>query len=101
DRARQRRLGDAQPAGRPPEVQLLGHRDEVRQLPGLQPIHTSRVLVPTALIFAGCRGGWSGWGMTMDSKTGDSRIALVTGANKGIGREIVRQLAGLGMTVLL
>jgi NAD(P)-dependent dehydrogenase (short-subunit alcohol dehydrogenase family) len=28
-------------------------------------------------------------------------IALVTGANKGIGREIVAQLAGLGMTVLL
>jgi NAD(P)-dependent dehydrogenase (short-subunit alcohol dehydrogenase family) len=28
-------------------------------------------------------------------------IALVTGGNKGIGREIVAQLAGLGMTVLL
>jgi NAD(P)-dependent dehydrogenase (short-subunit alcohol dehydrogenase family) len=28
-------------------------------------------------------------------------IALVTGANKGIGREIVAQLAALGMTVLL
>jgi NAD(P)-dependent dehydrogenase (short-subunit alcohol dehydrogenase family) len=31
----------------------------------------------------------------------DSRIALVTGANKGIGREIVAQLAARGMTVLL
>jgi hypothetical protein len=59
DRARQRRLGDAQPAGRPSEVQLLGHRDEVRELPGLQPIHTSRVLVPTALIFVGRPGRWS------------------------------------------
>ncbi|AXI80845.1 SDR family oxidoreductase [Peterkaempfera bronchialis] len=28
-------------------------------------------------------------------------IALVTGANRGIGREIAAQLAGLGMTVLL
>jgi NAD(P)-dependent dehydrogenase (short-subunit alcohol dehydrogenase family) len=30
-----------------------------------------------------------------------SRIALVTGANKGIGKEIARQLGGIGMTVLI
>ncbi len=33
--------------------------------------------------------------------TESTTIALVTGANKGIGREIVAQLAALGMTVLL
>lgn len=31
----------------------------------------------------------------------DTKIALVTGANKGIGYQIAAQLAGLGMTVLL
>ncbi|MGH3375335.1 MAG: SDR family oxidoreductase [Actinoallomurus sp.] len=33
--------------------------------------------------------------------TNEEKVALVTGANKGIGLEIVAQLAGLGMTVLL
>jgi NAD(P)-dependent dehydrogenase (short-subunit alcohol dehydrogenase family) len=30
-----------------------------------------------------------------------STISLVTGANRGIGREVCRQLAGLGHTVIL
>lgn len=39
DRPRQRRLGDAEPLGRPAEVQLLGDRDEVPELAGLQRVH--------------------------------------------------------------
>ena len=42
---------------------------------------------------------WAGT-MTQDNHT-DPTIALVTGGNKGIGREIAGQLAALGMTVLL
>jgi NAD(P)-dependent dehydrogenase (short-subunit alcohol dehydrogenase family) len=37
----------------------------------------------------------------MASANGQQKIALVTGANKGIGYEIARGLAGKGMTVLL
>ena len=31
----------------------------------------------------------------------DNKVALITGANKGIGKEIARQLGALGMTVLI
>jgi NAD(P)-dependent dehydrogenase (short-subunit alcohol dehydrogenase family) len=37
----------------------------------------------------------------MDATSDDERVALVTGANKGIGKEIARGLVRRGMTVLL
>lgn len=36
-----------------------------------------------------------------DQENGGSRVALVTGANRGIGREITEQLAQLGVTVVI
>lgn len=42
----------------------------------------------------------SGWEYTM-ANGHQGEIALVTGANKGIGREIARRLAQEGMTVYI
>jgi short-subunit dehydrogenase involved in D-alanine esterification of teichoic acids len=40
------------------------------------------------------------WGGVSGSSDGvDNLVALVTGANEGIGKEIARQLAGAGLTV--
>jgi NAD(P)-dependent dehydrogenase (short-subunit alcohol dehydrogenase family) len=40
--------------------------------------------------------GWQGWGMSPEG-----RIGVVTGAGRGIGREIALALAGEGMSLLL
>ena len=46
----QRRLRDAEALGCPSEVQLLGYRDEIAQLPGLQLTHISKVSMQSQTI---------------------------------------------------
>lgn len=64
DRPRQRRLRDAEPLGRPPEVQLLCHRHEIGQLPRLHGVvtggHTARVSPVTETVLGTGRDGMVG-----------------------------------------
>jgi hypothetical protein len=48
DGARERRLRDVKRLGRAPEMQPLGHRYEIPQLPQFRQIHAYRVLQPRA-----------------------------------------------------
>ena len=45
DRLGQCRLRDAQPGRGAAEVKLVGHREEVRQFPSLEPVHSFRLSV--------------------------------------------------------
>ena len=99
DRPRQRRLGHPEPLRGPPEVQLLGDGDEVAQLPRL---HTATVLrsiparyrCPPRSVLAVPAATRS----RIDVMS-EPTIALVTGANKGIGYEIAAGLGALGWRV--
>ncbi len=102
DRAGQRRLGHLQTLSGLPEVQFLGDGDEVPQLAYLHPstvtpahgrsmplryrCMTEMVLVP-------------GRSAAMLAVMSEKTIALVTGANKGIGYEIAAGLGALGWSV--
>jgi NAD(P)-dependent dehydrogenase (short-subunit alcohol dehydrogenase family) len=91
----QRRLSDAEALGRACDVQVLSDSAEVAQFADFRLRHTVRVWGGThSVFFFWSSGGWSG-GMNAND------IALVTGGNKGIGRQIVRRLAQQGYIVYL
>lgn len=102
------RLGDPEPLRGPAEVQLLGDRDEVPQLTCLQPRQPNRdgqerypggIAVHPVGLGRPARRGRSIDVMSETNTMNHHKVALVTGANKGIGYEIAAGLGALGWSV--
>lgn len=104
DRPREWGLGDAETLGCAAEVELLGDGDEVGQLAGLHGLTIPRAPSDRYLWSIDCsrigvgRGGRAQHDRGM-TPTNDQKVALVTGANKGIGYEIAAGLGALGWSV--
>jgi NAD(P)-dependent dehydrogenase (short-subunit alcohol dehydrogenase family) len=91
----QRRLSDAKPLGRAGDVQLLGDGAEVTQFADFRLRHTARIWGDTHSVLPSRSS--SCWSEGMNA----NEVAIVTGGNKGIGRQIVFRLAQRGFTVYL
>lgn len=102
DGSRQWWLRDREPFRRPPEVQLLGDGDEVSHLPRL---HQGMVSGDDNHQYpCGIAAHPIGLGRRTRSRSriggvSEQTIALVTGANKGIGYEIAAGLGALGWRI--
>lgn len=100
DRARERRLCDPEPSCSPSVMQLLGNGDKVAKLTGLKIVHDRTLPV----IHDGYHGKsnryWTtGRGHASIDLVNETKTALITGANKGIGLAIARGLGTIGFTV--
>jgi hypothetical protein len=62
DRLGQCGLRDAQPGRGPAEVKLVGHRQEVGQFPGLEPVHSSRLPIAARPVLDAPRAPVVSWG---------------------------------------